>query len=306
MNQIIFSESIKNQLATEFQNTNKDLQIITAYCKLDGLKFVDENLPTKDIPKKLMVRFRMHDILLGATDLNIYEYCKMNNWQMYIRFDLHAKTFIFDRKRLIIGSANLTSNGIGLSENHNLELAMLAEIRSEELIRIENMFKQAVPMNDGLYALLTEQINNFDITTGSTHAVWSDNILNMFVPDITPMFTQDMPPCNSPSTVTTAYLDMLGLVDGYYAQEELKERFLNSKAYRWLKYVLNLKENKEIYFGELSAKLHDDLINDPKPYRKEVKDLLAYLLNWVVELGIEEVKIDRPNCSQRVRLFVNS
>ena len=303
MNQIIFSDSIRNKLSTEFENTNKDLQIITAYCKLEGLKFVDENLPVKDIPKKLMVRFRLQDILSGATDLNIYEYCKINNWKMYIRFDLHAKTFIFDRKRLIIGSANLTSSGIGLGENNNLEMGMLAEITNEELERIESIFKQAVPMNDRIYALLTEQANNFDVSTGDTHAVWSNDILNIFVPDITPIFTQDMPPCISPTIIAHTYLDMLGLVDGFYTQEELKGSFIKSKAYRWLKHIISQREGKEIYFGELSVMLHEVLINDPKPYRKEVKELLANLLNWVVELEVEEISIDRPNYSQRIRLI---
>ena len=33
--------------------------------------------------------------------------------------------------------------------------------------------------------------------------------------------------------------------------------------------------NKTSYFGGVTAGLHNALINDPKPYRKEVKDLLV-------------------------------
>lgn len=78
---------------------------------------------------------------------------------------------------------------------------------------------------------------------------------------------------------------------------------MKSNVYRWLKSVLEQKVNNEIYFGELSALIHDVIINDPKPYRKEVKELQSNLLNWIVELDIEEIQIDRPKHSQRIRLL---
>jgi len=67
--------------------------------------------------------------------------------------------------------------------------------------------------------------------------------------------------------------------------------------------LITLKEsNGCLFFGALTEKLHNTLVTDPKPYRSEVKLLLANLLRMVVELEMEEVIIDRPNYSQRVRL----
>ena len=59
---------------------------------------------------------------------------------------------------------------------------------------------------------------------------------------------------------------------------------------------------KEMYFGAITAQLHNTLLNEPKPYRQDVKQLLSNLLNWVTELGSPEIGIDRPNHSQRVYL----
>jgi len=42
----------------------------------------------------------------------------------------------------------------------------------------------------------------------------------------------------------------------------------------------------------------------PNHIIKEVKEFQSYLLNWIVELEIEQIKIDRPNHSQRIR-FIN-
>ena len=50
-------------------------------------------------------------------------------------------------------------------------------------------------------------------------------------------------------------------------------------------------------------KLHNALVEDPKPYRREVKELLSNLLSWVEELEMEEIVIDRPNYSQRIRIL---
>lgn len=58
----------------------------------------------------------------------------------------------------------------------------------------------------------------------------------------------------------------------------------------------------EIYFGELSTLLHEAIVEDPKPYRKDIKRLLANQIKWLETLGIEDIVIDRPHYSQRLRL----
>lgn len=83
--------------------------------------------------------------------------------------------------------------------------------------------------------------------------------------------------------------------------EKLKEAFRWSNAYLWL--LATLKENGGcMFFGALSEKLHNAMVSDPKPYRRDIKNMLANLLSWSEMLKMEEIVIDRPNYSQRVRL----
>ena len=82
-------------------------------------------------------------------------------------------------------------------------------------------------------------------------------------------------------------------------KESLINSFRWSPAYLWLMDQLNEK-NGEIYFGELSARLHNSLVTDPKPYRKDVKALLSNLIQMIVVLDMPEVGVDRPNYSQRI------
>ena len=57
-----------------------------------------------------------------------------------------------------------------------------------------------------------------------------------------------------------------------------------------------------MYFGKLSESLHIAVVSDPKPYRKDIKIMLMNLLKLIKKLEIEEIIIDRPNYSQRIRL----
>jgi hypothetical protein len=81
----------------------------------------------------------------------------------------------------------------------------------------------------------------------------------------------------------------------------IKSSFKNLKIFKWF-YSSLKKEQGELYFGKATALLHDQLFDDPKPYRQEAKTLLVNLLSWIEGLQLEEITIDRPNYSQRIVL----
>ena len=81
----------------------------------------------------------------------------------------------------------------------------------------------------------------------------------------------------------------------------VRARFRNTKIFKW--FVSSLHQQKEdVFFGKATALLHDQLFDDPKPYRQEVKNLLVNLLSWIEGLKLEEISIDRPSHSQRIKL----
>ena len=99
-------------------------------------------------------------------------------------------------------------------------------------------------------------------------------------------------------------LELFGLL-GYKhlnLEKDLKESFLQSKIFNWLIKRLQNEENKEIYFGRLSSIIHDCLVDDPKPYRQDVKLLQANLYSYIKYFQPTKVKYDQPNVSERIRL----
>lgn len=299
---LLSTHEVKQKIIDEVSRAADNLQIISAFCKLPAIKFIDENISHPIKQKKLMVRFLLSDILHGATDFELFDYCKANGWQMYVRFDLHAKTYIFDRKRCILGSANLTSKGLGLSLHGNYELSSFAEVDDSDLKKIDTLFDNAILMTDELYISMKSdyEIAQSNQTPSKTFK-WNTGIEQKFNPKIDLLFTYDFPSTSSPNFNDVNSFEFLEM--GYIpSQEELKQAFRWSKAFMWLYNYVTSCPDKTSYFGGVTAALHNTLVNDPKPYRKEVKDLLANTLGWIKALDINEIAIDTPNHSQRIRI----
>ena len=299
---LLSTHEVKQKIIDEVSQASDNLQIISAFCKLQAIKFIDENISRPIKSKKLMVRFLLSDILNGATDFELYDYCKANGWQMYVRFDLHAKTYIFDRKRCILGSANLTSKGLGLSLHGNYELSSFATVDDSDLKKIDTLFDNAILMTDELYA---EMKSDYGIAQNHQAPFktfkWNTSIEQKFNPKFDLLFTYDFPSTPAPNFSDVNTFEFLEI--GYIpSQEELKQAFRWSKAYLWLQNYISSCPEKASYFGGVTEALHDTFVNDPKPYRKEVKDLLANLLGWIQALNMEDIAIDRPNHSQRIKL----
>lgn len=307
MNLLLTSET-KAKIAEEVSNAQEQLQIVSAFCKISAVEFIDSNLQHAIANKKLLVRFTLSDILQGASDLGVYAYCKEHGWQMYVRFDLHAKTYIFDRKRCILGSANLTGRGLGIGRASNYELSSLSDIDESEVVKVDMLFANALKMTDEIFEEMERQYSLAKSSPIESVAAieWSQSIQEKYKPEIDTLFTYDFPSTASPDLCHLAPTDFLDVQGEIRSLNDLRNAFRGSKAFLWLyKFLLECPDQTS-YFGAITAALHDVLLNDPKPYRKEVKELLANLLSWIEKLEINNVLIDRPNYSQRVRINKDS
>ena len=294
---LLFSREIRNAVEKELSAAKESIHIITAFCKLDALQFIDKLIGESVISKKIMLRFRLDDIIKGSTDFEVLDFCRDNCWKVYIRFDLHAKIYIIDDKKGIIGSANTTSSGIGIGRILNLEMSSLIKVDEQDLSKIEKLYDEALFVDEELYKKLKEEMfkNKDDTFDGVLR--WSNEIINLFHPKIDELFSYELFGDRDVSLQDNFFLKLpIGT-----GNAQLKEAFRWSNVYLWLLNVL--KENQGcLYFGELTKRLHEVLVSDSELCRKEVKDLLANLLVWIEILEMEEIVVDRPNYSQRIRL----
>ena len=295
---ILFPHEIVNAVSTELQSATESVQIITAYCKQNAFQILDGSINSCVCNKRLMLRFRLDDIVKGSTDFSVLEYGLQNGWKVYIRFDLHAKTYIVDNKRGIVGSANATGSGLALSKRSNLEMATLTDMDGSDLKKIESLYDDAILVDSVLVEKMKAQIPSTSANIGSIGLTWDSEITKLFSPKVSSLFSHELP--ENDTYEANQYIDFLDIeYDGDI--DYLKSQLRWSNAYLWLMGILE-DNGGELYFGAITEKLHDALVTDPKPYRRDVKRLLANLLTMIDNLQMPEIIIDRPNYSQRVRL----
>ncbi len=295
---LLFSQEILNAVNEELRAAKDSVQIISAYCKENAIKQLNSFISDSVSEKKIMVRFRLDDVLKGSTDFSIIEFCQQCGWKVYIRFDLHVKTYIVDGKRGFVGSANATNAGLNLGPYGNVEIGTLVDIDMVDMQKVEALYEDAIFVTDSILDKLKTQYQKIYTYEQGKQYAWNQEIYELFSPKVKTLFSYELPEKDEFSVGEyVIFLDMAYSDD----TELMKETFRWSNAYLWL---LNmLKENDGcMYFGAITEKLHNALVSDPKPYRRDVKVLLANLLSMIEKLHMEEIIIDRPNYSQRVRL----
>ncbi len=297
---ILFSNEILEAIKKELEKASSSVQIITAYCKQSSFEHLDSYIGHGVKDKRLLVRFRMDDILKGSTDFAVVECGMKAGWKVCIRFDLHAKTYVVDNKRGLVGSANATNSGLSIGRIGNMEMATLVDIEPKDIEKINKLFDDAILVDDAILAELKTQIDAaYEDGKKKSHS-WDASITTMFNPHIDTLFSYELP-----EDFVLSNGEYFSFLDEVYDGdiENFKETLRWSKAYLWL--LTTLRENEGcLYFGALSAKLHNALISDPKPYRRDVKQMLANLLGLIEKLGMDDIIIDQPNYSQRVRLKI--
>lgn len=297
---ILFSKDILNAIHTELSSAKESVLIVSAYCKAEAIKDLDSFVSSSVRSKKLLLRFRLSDIISGSTDFEVLDYCRKSGWEVYIRFDLHAKTYIFDNSRCIIGSANATVSGLGISDNCNYEAVTTTILDDSDLSKIKNLLNSAFLVTDEIFLLLKKRYENLSDSDKKSEALfWGNEIMKFFRPKIESLFSHELPDSRIPKQRGERMDFLEKMFDGDF--DSLKNDFRQSKCYLWLISVLE-KNGGCIYFGQLSAELHDSLVSDPKPYRRDVKFWLSNLLSWCEDLKMKEVKVDVPNHSQRITL----
>ncbi|WP_422124323.1 phospholipase D family protein [Planococcus sp. X10-3] len=304
-NMIIHTPKIELKLEKELNLIEEELIIISAFCKIETIKWIDSHL-RMSVKKTCLVRFRMEDILKGSTDFEIYEYCIQNNWTIYFNFKLHSKIYCFDKSSYLIGSANLTQSGIGLSVNANIESMVFGNMGLEDYLEIKEIVDSSILMDESTINDFKRQLLNIPPIEKVKAQEWiiSRDLENSI--EKIKLKIEDLIKSPSPLNLTKEDKKMLnlnGMKNDLLTEKVLMNQFVETKIFRWLYRIL--KEKKEIYYGSLSMQLHENLSeNYPYIKREEVKMYLSNLLKWIQYFNLEFLEIDRPNYSQRIRLKV--
>lgn len=308
---ILGTEAFRNLLAKSLSKAEKEVTILSAYVKVIGVEWLKENLTNKNIKCVIIARWDKGDIAQGSSDLDCYKICKDNNWQFRILKDLHAKIMLVDNKDLFIGSPNLTGHGMSLIPVSNKEMGVKLDATSSDINIINNLIEESVVIDDNIFEELKTWKNklpeikkqSFPSFPKIVNDKIRDNFGKVWVHNFPWSTIDDLLNIKDMNENIQHDLELFGLSKDNLNKDNLKNSFENSKIFNWLISKLKNSENQEIYFGSLSSVIHNSLLDDPKPYRQDVKKLQVNLYGYIKHFKPKNITIDVPKKrSERLKL----
>jgi hypothetical protein len=306
--QLIDGKTAARWLLANVGTAPAGVSLCSAFLRSEALRTL---YPTENSPQagRILARWRLGDLLSGASDLDAYPLAKRLGFTFYIRQDFHGKVFSIPRSGVIVGSANATLSGFGLKESANSEICTLVPDSSANQTLLDEIFDGAIEMTDTLFQEIASVVGSATMNT-SEELEWpcelQDRLQNLefsgrLLFSECLVSTPALNEVGALSRLDQHDLHLLGINGTDLNSDALRRAFKTTRIYRWL--VLTLKSSGgELYFGSLSKSLHDTLLDDPVVYRRDVKLVLQTLLQWCQLLEGIGVLVDRPNHSQRVRL----
>lgn len=311
---ILPTEAYRFALAERLRAAQTKCLIISAYLTVDGLRWMAECLPA-GIEVSILTRWEASDLVAGASDTAAYRLAKSRGWDFRILHELHAKCCLVDDDTFFIGSANVTNRGLCLMPGGNRELGLYAQATTEDVQTVWSLLRCGVVITDDLVGKIEKWLKSVAPSRpGSPRFAWPEEIENYLADNLIGLWVADLP--WSPAQNVTAHLrgESFGekeLADvrhdlaifSAFTLDTLGPGFRASNCFRWLLNILSRNPAEPFaYYGRLTECLHDGLLDDPRPYRKDVKSLLSNLISYSIEFGQPFIIHDRPNYSERLSL----
>lgn len=302
--QLFDGEMLRKALEVALPNVNTRFVCISAYMTKPAIEWMFEYLPD-EIEVILVCRLNPGDIVSGGTDLEALKLALGFGATVKFLLPLHAKIYVLDDRELFLGSANMTSSGLKIYGEGNLEVAVHRFAEEGSLTFINKI----VSLSQVLTLEMIEKMEAYvqDLSDKSVDiSVWPEEIVRessgVWVPD----FFWLNPGVDLGSESSNHDLELLGVTEFNSDREIMRQRVLQTRGIIWLIRLLDSAPDKSMYFGALSAQLHTDLQDDPAPYRSEVKSLLQNILGYCQRYLPDDIEVLRPKHSQLVRLLSSS
>lgn len=307
---LLNQSNYKTEVEKAVSEAKSEIIIISAFIKIGGLNWIRKFIK-KDVKVKILCRWSELDLLQKSSDLEIYNFCKLNNWEFSVIHNLHAKVICIDNKTLFLGSNNLTNRGMCLFGNSNEEVGIKTEIQQNELSVINNLISKSKLINDEIYNLY---LNWLILNKDKFKIINFDNEIKKIINiDLDNLWVKDFPSSNfnflrdnfkSDLEVIQQTKEALNIVDEEFDIKKLEFCLIKSKIFFWIKNAMKLQKKDYFFFGELSHLIHNELKDDPTPYRKTIKDFQSNLYSFFDEMKSDYFVVDVPfSRSKRLTIY---
>ena len=207
--------------------------------------------------------------------------------------------------KIFIGSANLTSKGMSLSHFENDEFGTGFEYGHTEKTKVRDYLGSVNWLDRDTVELMADFVARVEREMSAYPNEWPQHISEQLRPQPIGVWFHDLPMCSLDQLLTQSAdpsaikhdLDCFRSTKGA-GEEEFLKGFMSSQACFWLE--TQLHDHGSLSFGKVTSLFHNQLLDDPMPYRKSIKEGVANLFDWASRCN-SKFAVVRPHYSQVIR-----
>jgi len=146
--------------ALEFISNSEEISVFSAYIRTEQLKELNQ----ENKINRIVVRWEIRDLHQGASDLDLYQYCKDNKIALYRNTRIHLKCLRNNRDEVFLGSANVTGRGIGERANmFNFELNSLNETTDfSDVLYLDKIVSKSEYVTEELFQEIKRKVESLE------------------------------------------------------------------------------------------------------------------------------------------------
>ncbi len=290
-------QQIRNYLLQVEQN--QQIFLFVPYIKTD---IIDKLL--KGIPNQVSIitTWETKDLILGSSDIKLYQWCKDNGNFLYINDKIHLKIYSVNLDSAIVASGNISHNGL---EGKNHEAAVYVnKLTNQNRIFLEVIKKEAHLVDDDSFQKYLENYEKWKKETPDPIPYKQPEIelkKDYFLKSELPMtetidelvegyikINSDSNPSENPETAACIYHD----IANYNIETGLtKEQFLEKLKIKFFSHAFikiideYLESHERTHFGIIRDLIHKHCTDVPLPRPFEFNKNINIIYHWFVELG---------------------
>lgn len=151
-------EALGEKLLTLCSSASNEVFLASPFIKLEALEHICAAVPAH-IPMTIIARFSESDLQAGVSDLEVIDLLSLrDNANFLIHPALHAKLYRADNQ-VLIGSANITSKGLGWCALPNIEILTNLSASEPHIVATEKLIREnSFPITPERYLALKAAI----------------------------------------------------------------------------------------------------------------------------------------------------
>ncbi|UPT74148.1 MAG: phospholipase D-like domain-containing protein [Elusimicrobiota bacterium] len=320
---MIHFSKLHQTLDTAIKGAGRSVELFSPYISVAML----ERLPLVGAAERkvtIVTSWRLTDLMFGASDPKLFDYCRQNGIFLFVNQKLHLKSFLLDGKRLFTGSANLTLRGLGAIDQHNHEtlvevaeapedyLLFLSRIKQESTLVTESLSKKLealffqgleLPPMDQLKQLEKMQSGVDDLLQQEKQGAFLISQLPMSrsIDDLFAVFMgghgdDEQIQATARHDIANYDLAALKTLSNVEFRAQLATRFFAQPFVSALCAFIDRPRR----FGEIKEWVQRRCTDVPVPSRRDLTGNVQVLYQWLVDLGPDRFEVRRPQHTELI------